>query len=80
MELSQLPSRLMRWRAALAGMVNGATWVLVLAAGLLLSARRYGRHTGRRRYQPTARRPALPNQWLVTWRARWSSSISRCAV
>ena len=36
MELSQLPSRLMRWRAALAGMVNGATWVLVLAAGLLL--------------------------------------------
>lgn len=35
MKLSQLSSRVMRWRAASAGMVNGATWMIVLAAGLL---------------------------------------------
>ena len=35
MELSQLSSRVMRWRAASAGMINGAAWMVVLAAGLL---------------------------------------------
>ena len=35
MELSQLSSRVIRWRAASAGMVSGATWMAVLAVGLL---------------------------------------------
>jgi hypothetical protein len=35
MELSQLSSRVARWRAASAGMLSGATWMVVLAAGLL---------------------------------------------
>lgn len=35
MELSQLSSRVIRWRAAVAGFVDGAAWLVILAAGLL---------------------------------------------
>jgi signal transduction histidine kinase/DNA-binding response OmpR family regulator len=35
MKLSQLSSRVMRWRASRAGMISGATWMVVLVAGLL---------------------------------------------
>lgn len=36
MNLSQLSSRVIRWSAASAGMVNGVTWMVVLAVGLLV--------------------------------------------
>jgi len=35
MVLSQLSSRVIRWRAAVAGFVDGAAWLVILAAGLL---------------------------------------------
>jgi len=43
MELSELSSRVMRWRAASARFVSGAAWLVILAAVYWASALRYGR-------------------------------------